>query len=347
MMLKMERALRYTLFMAVVLVMCLASTGCPAKSTDLGGGPHETTQPAQEPTDTPAPVEPAPIEPPPEPEVIKFEPKIWILPSRPDTEIVLPQGTAFMIRVGELNGLIASVRSRWGDQVVYCYPTEDPRLWEGMGGVGRDQPPGEYRITIAIETTHGERFKTEKTFSVTEREYDSDTLTVAPSMARPTPEAQKRIKSDRKAFGWLWTHPSVGKRWGGDFVRPTDGRITSTFGEYRVFNGAVKSRHSGVDLAAPTGTPIRATASGRVVLVRRAFIEGNTVVVDHGGGFYSYYCHLSEFSVSEGDIVEAGDTVGLAGSTGRSTGPHLHWGCRVQGVKVDCLTLLDLNPWME
>ena len=116
----------------------------------------------------------------------------------------------------------------------------------------------------------------------------------------------------------------------------------SNFGHRRVFNGQARDPHSGADLRASTGTPIHAANRGRVVLAKDLFFSGNAVFIDHGLGVYSVYLHLSEIRVVPGQMLEKGELLGLAGATGRVTGPHLHWGVRVQNARIDPFSLLRL-----
>ncbi|MCD0504365.1 M23 family metallopeptidase [Bordetella petrii] len=117
--------------------------------------------------------------------------------------------------------------------------------------------------------------------------------------------------------------------------RPVDGRLSSPFGLRRFFNGQERNPHSGLDFAVPTGTPIKAPAAGRVVLVGDYFFNGKTVFVDHGQGFISMFCHLSAIDVKVGDELARGGVVGKVGSTGRATGPHLHWNISLNDARVD------------
>lgn len=118
--------------------------------------------------------------------------------------------------------------------------------------------------------------------------------------------------------------------------RPVDGgRYSSPFGLRRFFNGQERNPHSGLDIAVPTGTPVKASADGVITIVGDYFFNGKTVFVDHGQGMISMYCHLSEIDVKKGQTVKRGEVVGKVGATGRSTGPHLHWNVSLNDARVD------------
>jgi hypothetical protein len=274
-------------------------------------------------------------------------PRIRTFPQDREGKTVVPQGRVFLVRVEDPSRIIASIRARWADQTIPCLPDPGRKYWYGLGGVERRTKPGPYDLDVYIETTAGQRSASKMSVIVESVEFPEDQLTVAPEMAEVPADKQEWTKEDGAAFRRTWASPSYGKLWDGPFIRPVEGRVTSPFGERRVFNNRVDSIHGGVDLAGPEGTPIRAAAAGRVVMVRECYIAGNTVIVDHGSGLFTYYCHISEFKVEEGQLIEQGDPVGLIGLTGRVTGPHLHWGCRVQGKRVDALSILDLSEWIE
>ena len=120
------------------------------------------------------------------------------------------------------------------------------------------------------------------------------------------------------------------------------GAATSSFGRRSVLNGQARSPHSGTDFRAATGTPVRAPNGGRVVLAADQYFSGNTVILDHGQGLFSFLAHLSRITVRDGQIVARGEEVGLSGATGRVTGPHLHWTVRLDGARVDPLSVLAL-----
>ena len=119
------------------------------------------------------------------------------------------------------------------------------------------------------------------------------------------------------------------------FDRPVPGRQSSPFGVRRFFNGEERNPHSGLDFAASTGTPIKAPAAGKVILVGDYFFNGKTVFVDHGQGLISMFCHLSAIDVAVGQEIPRGGVLGKVGSTGRATGPHLHWNVSLNGSRID------------
>ena len=132
--------------------------------------------------------------------------------------------------------------------------------------------------------------------------------------------------------------------WREGFIEPVKGRISGYFGNQRIFNGVPKSPHSGTDIAAPAGTPVKASGSGKVVLSEKDyFYTGNMVIIDHGAGLQTIYAHLQKASVKTGDLVKQGETVGFVGQTGRATGPHLHWGASLNGVRFNPYSLLNIN----
>ncbi len=173
--------------------------------------------------------------------------------------------------------------------------------------------------------------------------YRTGKLTVAPKFVEPDPEELKVIAADAelkvKVFGASAAEPL----WHGDFRAPVRAAPTDSFGTRRMFNGKLASIHKGMDFRSPTGTVVRASNSGVVVLARRLYYEGNCVVIDHGLGLYTLSMHFSRIDVHEGQRVVVGDKLGLSGATGRVTGPHLHWAVRWEGAYLDPGKLLRLK----
>jgi murein DD-endopeptidase MepM/ murein hydrolase activator NlpD len=165
-------------------------------------------------------------------------------------------------------------------------------------------------------------------------------LKVNPALVEPPPEALERIKREGEKTSTIYRTPGPPLPALGAFLRPVQEPANSRFGSRSIFNGTRSSPHTGADFLSGTGTPIKAPNEGRVRLAEDLYFSGNTVILDHGNGLYSLFAHLSEFKVREGDTVQPGDVVGLVGATGRVTGPHLHWALRVNGARVDPLSLL-------
>jgi murein DD-endopeptidase MepM/ murein hydrolase activator NlpD len=156
----------------------------------------------------------------------------------------------------------------------------------------------------------------------------------------PPPAAAARIAKERAVLNAMYDDNQTPRQWRRPFERPATGATTGSFGMRSVFNGRPRSPHAGVDFRGPTGAPVTAPAAGIVALADDLFFTGNTVVVDHGQGLYSVLAHLSELHVAEGDTVTRGDLVGRIGRTGRATGPHLHWSVRLNGARIDPLSLI-------
>ncbi|MBC7363531.1 MAG: M23 family metallopeptidase [Candidatus Aminicenantes bacterium] len=175
------------------------------------------------------------------------------------------------------------------------------------------------------------------------RDFPKKELTVDQKYVTPPKEVQERIKREAELLAEIYQFSSSEWLASGPFVLPCEGKLFPNFGQQRIYNRVPRSVHSGVDIAVPTGHPIRATNSGRVVLASDLYFSGKTVIIDHGLGLFSTYCHLSRILVRRGETVKTGQVVGKAGSTGLSTGPHLHWAVKIYEARVDPLSLLELE----
>ena len=207
----------------------------------------------------------------------------------------------------------------------------DDGHWVAVVGVPLDTPTG--TKTLRVATNRGER---SVSFPVVEKRYaeqhvrlkDSSKITLSPDDEKRALAEIERIQSLKKHWREIDDTDS-------NFIRPADGRLSSRFGLRRIFNGAPRAPHSGLDFAAPRGAPVITAASGRVLAIDDYFFNGKTVFVDHGQGLISMFCHLSRIEVQTGQELPRGGVIGRVGATGRATGPHLHWNVSLNDARVD------------
>ena len=172
---------------------------------------------------------------------------------------------------------------------------------------------------------------------IKKKDYANEQIQVAPSKVAPNPVQQKRTRREYAEAMKIYNTFTSKRYWNKPFIDPMHSVITSPFGTARLFNGHLKSFHSGTDFRAQTGTPVYATNDGVVALAKERFYAGNSVIINHGEGIYSCYYHLSALHVKPGDVIKQGQQLGLSGATGRVSGPHLHYALMLQGVQVDPL----------
>ncbi len=239
---------------------------------------------------------------------------------------------------------VAEVQGEWeGRSVPFWRDSEDDRQRKGLLGVDLEKAPGEYELKITGQTASGDKISCSAQVAVRKGRFATEKLQVEKQFVEPSPEQIKRADEERQKLRDIFDRVTLERLWDGKFRIPLDGVTTGTnFGRRRILNGNPGSPHGGVDLPGATGTPVHAAQRGKVVLAEELFFAGNTVVVDHGLGIYTFYGHLSEVDVKVGDAVETGAVLGKVGATGRVTGPHLHWGLTVERARVNPLLLVTL-----
>lgn len=178
---------------------------------------------------------------------------------------------------------------------------------------------------------------------VVDGRYAKEEIHVSSSKVNPrSKKVKKRISKEYSEAMKIYNSVTPVSYISSKFIEPMQSKITSSFGKARVYNGSLKGYHSGTDYRAKVGTPIVSANDGKVVLVKKRFYSGGTVLIDHGEGIYTCYFHMSKFDVKRGDMVKRGEKLGLSGKSGRVTGPHLHFSARINGVQVDPLQLIAL-----
>jgi murein DD-endopeptidase MepM/ murein hydrolase activator NlpD len=215
-------------------------------------------------------------------------------------------------------------------------------VWRALVGVDVARAPGEHEVAIRARSETGGSATAAHVLAVEAKTFPERRLRVAPKFVTPPPAARARIERERARLAEVYASSAGDVLWADPFVTPVEGAVASGFGRRSVFNNEPREPHGGADLASPTGTPVRATNAGRVALAGDLYFSGGTVVLDHGLGLFSLYAHLSRIDVREGDLVDRGGRVGAVGATGRVTGPHLHWGIRLHGARVDPFSLVSL-----
>jgi murein DD-endopeptidase MepM/ murein hydrolase activator NlpD len=214
--------------------------------------------------------------------------------------------------------------------------------WVAVIGIPLDTKPGPHSATFVAAGTQGQaRPGRTVSFDVRDKKYAEQRIEVK-NEHQVNPDAQDlaRIERERARIEAALGAYTSGRIPDFRMRPPVGGERSSSFGLRRYFNGEARNPHSGMDIAAPAGAPIHAPASGRVLDTGDFFFNGNTVFLDHGEGVVTMYCHLSRIDVKPGQEISAGEVLGLVGSTGRATGPHLHWGVALNRAMVDPVLLL-------
>lgn len=233
------------------------------------------------------------------------------------------------IAIVEVPGDAAPPRVLFGDYQTATVKRGDK--WVAIVGIPLATKPGAQ--SLKVFTGNG---KHEVAFNVVDKQYRTQKLTIKNQrQVDPNPDDLKRIQEEQgRSSAALSKFTATGTP-SLSLLPPVQGVRSDSYGSRRVFNGQPRNPHSGMDIAAATGTPIEAPADGTVVEAGDFFFNGNTLYIDHGYGLVTMYCHLDKLGVKAGDRVRAGQVIGTVGATGRVTGPHLHWGVALNRAMVD------------
>jgi hypothetical protein len=252
------------------------------------------------------------------------------------------------ILIGEVTGAKPGQEfsAEWAGQPMPVWrESPDSATLHTLLGVDLEKPAGSYEWKLSWSGGDGKPLTCSLPVTVRAGKFPTERLTVEKQFVQPDPEQLKRVEEDQKKTKAIYDTVTPEVLWKGKFVVPLKGVSTGgNFGRRRVLNGEARSPHAGVDFPSPTGTPVYAAQSGKVVLAENLYYSGNTVVIDHGYGIHTLYAHLSEIGVHAGDLVEVSAEIGKVGATGRVTGPHLHWGLTIDHARVNALQIVQRQP---
>lgn len=269
----------------------------------------------------------------------------------PEPEPVKPEIILSVSEVQRGSYMLVRINNYEGEEIKYTdFLGYERSFFEYDGGwlslipVKTAAKAGDYVLTISID---GESFN--RDIKVTDREFEEQYLTVSPATLEETLESDfARAEFSEKAEPMKKVFTPQ-KLWNGEFILPLEAqyKVSTSFGTYRTFSNGSTEWHNAVDMATKGGTPVYATNSGNIIFAQYLQLTGNTVIIDHGMGVLSWHYHMRSISVSEGDFVEKGMKIGEVGTTGLSTGNHLHFGMTVGGIFTDPMKIVGTEPQID
>lgn len=304
--------------------------GCSVPAGNVVSGEGELSSAESSVSEASVPEEP---EPEPEPEPVK--PEIILSASE------VQRGSYMLVRINNYEGEEIKYTDFLGYERSFF---EYDGGWLSLIPVKTAAKAGDYVLSIELD---GVRY--DNSITVTEREFEEQYLTVSPSTLEETLESDfartefaEKAEPMKKVF-------TPQKLWNGEFVLPLEAqyKVSTSFGTYRTFSNGSTEWHNAVDMATKGGTPVYATNSGNIIFAQYLQLTGNTVIIDHGMGVLSWHYHMRSISVSEGDFVEKGMKIGEVGTTGLSTGNHLHFGMTVGGIFTDPMKIVGTEPQID
>ena len=238
---------------------------------------------------------------------------------------------------------LATVRVLAGAREIPLPAPAGQRDLAALVGIDLEAAPGEVPIRVETSDARGRLLGGTAALRVVDAQFPVQRLTLPRGLVELDAVTRARVQQEQATLNRLWDTATPDRRWRGAFRMPLDGvGAPNGFGVRRIINGEPRAPHTGVDFAAPAGTAVLAANAGTVALAVEHFFSGRAVILDHGLGLYTMYFHLQETLVHEGQRVAQGEAIGRVGSTGRATGPHLHWGARLYGARIDPQGLVGL-----
>ena len=253
------------------------------------------------------------------------------------------QGQVLLVKVPEVPD-VTEIKGKFLDRTILFFremrPGE-PVGYLGLLGIDMQDEPGTHELVVEIKQAEREK-RLSYNVLVAKEKFKVEHLRLPKDKVDLDEKSLARWKAEQDQVKQALAEISAARLWHSNFVEPVNGKRTGIFGSVRIMNGQPRNPHNGEDIGAPAGTDVAATNDGVVRLTVDHIFSGQGVFVDHGLGFYSMYFHLSEILVKDGDLVKAGQVIGKVGATGRATGPHLHWGVKLNGARVNPYSLLEL-----
>lgn len=219
---------------------------------------------------------------------------------------------------------------------------DTPGSYYGLIPIAMDQQPGPATLKVMLQDADNTIRSLNTPFEVIAKDFPVQHITVDESKDTLNQQTLERHNRERSQIENMFGQSQPRRLWTEAFTQPLQGRMSTPFGVKRFINKQPRNPHTGIDIAAPAGTPVKATAAGVVSLTGEHFFAGKSVYIDHGCDTFSMYFHLESIAVQDGQTVARGDIIGRVGATGRATGPHLHWGMRMYGIPIDPFSLLAL-----
>ncbi len=248
------------------------------------------------------------------------------------------QGQVLVVKV-PVTGEPSEVVGRFLGRAVPFFP--DRSAYVGLLGIDLQDAAGTHELAVEVAYPDG-RKKLSYNVLVMKEKYPVQRLTLPKDKVDLDEESLVRVKAEQEQVRVVLETVSRDRFWQGRFIEPVSGAVSGAFGRVRIINGQSRNPHNGEDIAAPEGTEVVAMNDGVTRLTVDHFFSGKGVFVDHGLGLYSMYFHLSEITVEDGARVKRGQVIGKVGASGRATGPHLHWGVRLNGARVNPYSLIRL-----
>lgn len=306
------------------LIPLFAQEQPPPTTEETGGGMDPVTTPAPLPTRMPRPA-------------------VYLITENGGIELhfyfqVIPQGETGLARV--VGDDIASVRARWLNELIDFYPMSDG--FYGLFAVGMEQRTGrDTPLDVFVTKSDGTRVTLNTTVEIVLGNFITQDVVIPPDKGYLLDPETERNELARLES--IFTNVTLERMWDETgFEMPILAALTSPFGAFRSFNATLNTRHTGWDIRTTLGTPVMASAAGRVIYAGQLEIRGNYVLIDHGYGVFSGYAHFTTTHVTRGQMVEKGQIIGTTGDTGRTSGPHFHWETSVNGNWVNSVQLLEM-----